>query len=77
MADYSIQLQDLQTAADICRQHTITTSVNGVNSEYPRWPEAWEACEVVWRNYLDAKTMDGVNDEDDRATVIREARRLR
>jgi hypothetical protein len=78
MADYSQQVADLANAAMICERHVITTSVNGVNSDYPRWPNAWAACEVVWRSYLDMKTMaeDG-SDDDDRNTVIREARRLK
>ena len=78
MANYSQAIDDLKAAAEICQRHVITTSVNGVNSEYPRWPQAWAACEVVWRNYLDMKTMaeDG-SDNDDRRTVIQEARRLR
>jgi sugar/nucleoside kinase (ribokinase family) len=77
MADYSQQIADLLAAAEICQRHTITTPVNGIYAEYPRWPEAWKACEVVWRNYLDIQTMAGVDDEADRRTAINEARRLR
>jgi hypothetical protein len=80
MADYySQQVQDLQAAADICHRHVMTNQVNGIDlsNNYPRWPEAWSACEVVWRNYLDSQTMSGPNDEADRQTVIDEARRLR
>lgn len=76
MADYSTQIADLKASAEICQQHVITSPVNGIQPEYPRWPEAWAACEVVWRNYLELKTMDGSGDED-RMTVIREARRLK
>lgn len=78
MADYSQQIADLQAAADICQRHVITTPVNGVNSEYPRWPNAWSACEIVWRNYLEMQTVatDG-SDDADRQTVIQEARILR
>ena len=77
MTDYSQQIADLQAAADICQHHVITQAVNGIQPEYPRWTTAWAACEVVWRNYLDMKTMEGSGDEDDRRTVIREAARLR
>lgn len=73
VADYSQQVADLNAAAEICEQHRITTPVNGVQTEYPRWPAAWEACEVVWRNYLDMKTMEGDSTETDRDEVIREA----
>jgi hypothetical protein len=78
MADYSQQIADLNTAATICAkpEHQITEPVNGHNSTYPRWPEAWKACEVVWRNYLDMKTMDGDGAESDRQTVLIEAGRL-
>ena len=76
MADYSQQIEDLKAAAEICQRHVIKTPVNGIQPEYPRWPNAWEACEVVWRNYLEMKTMDGI-DEESRYTVMREAYRLR
>ena len=76
MADYSQQIEDLKAAAEICQRHVITAPVNGIQPEYPRWPNAWEACEVVWRNYLEMKTMDGI-DEESRYTVMREAYRLR
>jgi hypothetical protein len=76
MADYFQQIQDLKAAAEICQKHTITTPVNGVQTSYPRWPWAWKACEVVWRNYLDMQTMMGANDEEDRNTVINEASKL-
>jgi sugar/nucleoside kinase (ribokinase family) len=77
LADYSAQIADLLAAAEICQRHTITTAVNGIYPEYPRWPAAWAACEVVWRNYLDAQTMAGVDDEAERETVLKEARKLR
>jgi len=77
LADYSAQITDLLAAAEICQRHTITTAVNGIYPEYPRWPAAWAACEIVWRNYLDAQTMAGVDDEAERETVIGEARKLR
>jgi hypothetical protein len=78
VADYSIQIEDLKAAAAVCQQHVITEPVNGVQSSYPRWPSAWAACETVWRNYLDMKTMapDG-SDDADRAAVILEATRLK
>lgn len=77
MADLSQQIADLLAAADICQRHTITTPVNGIYPEYPRWSEAWKACEVVWQKYLDMQTMAGVDDEAERETVIGEARKLR
>jgi hypothetical protein len=77
MADYSQQIANLQAAAEICQKHTIMSPVNGVSSEYPRWPTAWKACELVWRDYLEIKTMAGPNDEADREAVISEARKLR
>ena len=79
MADYSQAIDDLKAAAEICQRHVITTPVNGVNSEYPRWPNAWAACEVVWRNYLEIKTFD-LGDPfilEERQAVMREAERLR
>lgn len=75
-ADYSQQIDDLKAAADICQKHVITTSINGVTSEYPRWPQAWAACEVVWRNWLDMQTMKE-SDVDDRGFVNFEASKLR
>jgi hypothetical protein len=77
LADYSVQIADLLAAAEICQRHTITSPVNGIYPEYPRWPEAFKACEVVWRNYLDAQTMAGVDDDAERETVLKEARKLR
>ena len=77
MADYAQQINDLNEAAEICQIHIIKTPVNGIQPDYPRWPEAWAACEVVWRNYLDMQTMAGDSDERDRETVLSEARRLR
>jgi hypothetical protein len=77
VTDYSAQIDDLKAAAAICERHTITTAVNGANSSYPRWPTAWEACEVVWRNYLDMKSMEGDSAEVDRETVVIEAGKLR
>jgi hypothetical protein len=78
MADYSHQIDDLKFAAEVCERHVITEPVNGVQSSYPRWPEAWAACETVWRVYLDMKTMapDG-SDDADRSAVILEASRLK
>jgi hypothetical protein len=76
MADYSQQIADLNAAAEICRQHAITTPVNGVQPEYPRWSEAWKACEVVHQKWLDLQTMSGPDDEADRNTVITEAERF-
>jgi len=77
VADYSQQIADLLAAAEICQRHTITSPVNGIYPEYPRWPEAWKACEVVWQKFLDLQTMSGVDDETERETVITEARKLR
>jgi hypothetical protein len=76
MADYSVQIEHLINAAKICEQHEIE-STNGIKTYYPRWPVAWEACEIVWRNYLDMKTMDGKNDERDRQIIINEANQMR
>jgi hypothetical protein len=78
MADYSAQIEALQAAAEVCQRHSIKTGVNGVQPDYPRWPNAWAACERVWRAWLEVQTMarDG-SDEEDRDTVIREANRLR
>lgn len=76
MADYAIQTEQLTEAAEICDRHKIV-STNGVTTNYPRWPNAWAACEIVWRNYLEMKTMDQPNDESDREIVIDEANRLR
>ena len=76
MADYTQQIDDLKAVAAICEKHTIANP-QGVHANYPRWPRAWEACELVWKNYLDMKTMEGASDEEDRKTVIDEARRLR
>lgn len=79
MADlaYFDQIQQLRTAAEICDRHRITDPVNGIQPDYPRWPEAFAACEIVWRNYLDLQTLEGANDEADRETVMREAGKLR
>jgi hypothetical protein len=78
LMDYSQQMADLANAALICArpEHQIMTPVNGVYSTYPRWPEAWKACEVVWRWYLESKTITP-DDKDDYQAVAREARRLR
>lgn len=75
MADYAIQIEQLLKAATICRNHTIVTRVNNVKAPYPRWPEAFKACEVVWRSYLDYQTM-ATSSEAERQTVIDEANRL-
>lgn len=78
MADYSMQIAELIAAAEVCQRHTIIMPVNGIQPQYPRWPEAWKACEIVWRNYLEMQTMaqDG-SDERDRRNVMIEAYRLR
>lgn len=77
MADYSQQVADLQAAATICERHKITQGVNGIQPDYPRWPEAWAACEIVWRNYLDMETMNHEGDEADRPAILIEAGKLR
>jgi hypothetical protein len=69
--DYSQRIADLKEAATICEAHQIQPA-----REYPRWPEAWKACEIVWRNYLDMQTIRNDKDFDDRATVNEEARKL-
>ena len=76
-ADMEQRIAELNRAAAICEEHVISAPVNGVYSSYPRWPEAWRACEVVWRAYLDARVIRSQQDLDDRRTVIDEARRLR
>ena len=77
MADYSQQIDDLKAAEEICQRHIITTPVNGVQPAYPRWSNAWTACETVHRDWLEMNTMNGADDEDDRQAVMREAQRLR
>jgi hypothetical protein len=76
MADYYQQMADLANAALICERHAITKAVNGIQPEYPRWPNAWEACEKVWHWYLETQTMTP-DDEEDRQAVMREAYKLR
>lgn len=73
MADYQADIDALKDVAAICEQHVIKDDRN----LYPRWPNAWAACEVVWCNYLEMQTMAGPNDEADRKRVILEAGRLR
>jgi hypothetical protein len=73
MADYEQLAADLNEAAAICEKHQMDR-IPG--QTYPRWPEAWEACEIVWRNYLDMQTIKSDQDLDDRATVNEEARKL-
>lgn len=76
MTDYSQQIADLQTAAQICIEHRLTEPVNGTpRPDYPAWPNAWKACEVVWRNHLELETMKD-SDVDDRNFVNLEAQRL-
>lgn len=74
---YQQQIEHLNEAAKICSHHTIKKQVNGVKAPYPRWPEAWKACETVWRNYLEVQTMSGATDEKDRQKVITESKTLR
>jgi hypothetical protein len=71
MPDYSQQIADLQAAAGICEQHQIQPAL-----KYPRWPNAWAACEVVWGKWLDLQTMKE-SDVDDRDFVNWEARNLK
>jgi hypothetical protein len=71
--DYSQRIADLKEAAAICEKHQIDKLAG---QTYPRWPEAWKACEIVWRNYLDMQTIKSDQDLDDRATVNEEARKL-
>ena len=77
MADYSAQIDDLKAAEEICQRHVITMPVNGVQSSYPRWSNAWTACETVHRNWLEMNTMNDAVDEDDRQAVMRESYKLR
>jgi hypothetical protein len=74
MADYSQQIDDLRTAEEICQRHVITTTVNGVQSSYPRWPNAYaNACEKIHAWWLETETMKNSGDEEDRQAVMREA----
>lgn len=77
MADYSQAIDDLKAADEICLRHIITTPVNGIQPEYPRWPNAFAECERVHQWWLETETMKGSGDEDDRQAVLNEARRLR
>jgi hypothetical protein len=76
--DYSQQMADLANAALICERHAIIKPVNGIQPEYPRWPNAWvhAGCEKVWRWFLESQTITP-DDKDDYQAVAREARRLR
>jgi hypothetical protein len=71
MTDYSQQIADLQAAAHICEQHQMQPEL-----KYPRWPNAWAACEKVWRNWLDLQTMKE-SDLEDRNFVNWEAKNLK
>ena len=77
MADYSQHLDDLRAAEEVCQRHVITTTVNGVSSSYPRWPNAFAGCERVHQWFLETETMKNSGDEDDRQAVMREAYKLR
>ena len=77
MADYSQQIDDLKAAEEICQRHVITAPVNGVQSSYPRWPNAFAGCEKIHQWWLETETMKNSGDEDDRQAVMREAYRLR
>jgi hypothetical protein len=77
MADYSQQIDDLKAAEEICQRHVITATVNGMQSSYPRWPNAFAGCEKIHRWWLETETMKNAGDEDDYQAVAREARRLR
>ena len=75
--DYTEQVDQLKVAAEVCQKHVITTHVNGVQPDYPRWPNAWAACEVVWRAYLDLLTIEGEGAEEEHGIVMDEASRLK
>jgi hypothetical protein len=77
MADYSQQIDDLKAAEEICQRHVITETVNGVQSSYPRWPNAFSSCEKVHQWWLETETMKNSGDEEDRQAVMRESARLR
>ena len=76
MADYYQQVEQLQNADAICMRHVITTPVNGIQPEYPRWPAAFAECEKVHRWFLETKTIRGVDDLDDRSTIMKIVRNL-
>jgi hypothetical protein len=75
MADYFQHLDELRAAEEICQRHVITT--NGVQSSYPRWPNAFAGCEKIHQWWLETETMKNSGDEDDRQAVMREAYKLR
>ena len=77
MADYSQQIDQIREAEEVCQRHVITTSVNGVQSSYPRWPNAFAGCEIIHQWWLETETMKNASDEDDRNVVILEAYRLK
>jgi hypothetical protein len=76
MSDYAQAMADLANAALICERHAIIKPVNGIQPEYPRWPNAWAECEKVWRWYLETQTITP-DDKDDYQAVMREAYKLR
>jgi hypothetical protein len=76
---YQQQIDELNQAAGICRVHELTNEVNGIKTNYPRWPEAWAACEKVWRNFLEVQNANIANesDLDDHEFVEHTAAKLR
>jgi hypothetical protein len=78
-AIYQQQIDQLNQAAGICYKNALTNEVNGIKTTYPRWSEAWAACEKVWRNYLEVQNANISNesDLDDHEFVERVARMLR
>ncbi len=74
--DLTEQIDQLKAAAEICQKHTLPP-VNGVQPDYPRWPNAWKDCEIVWRVYLDLQTIDKQNAEEEHGVVLDEADRLK
>ena len=77
MADYSVQIEELKAAAERCQRHVIKEPVNGIQPEYPRWPNAFAGCERIHQWWLETETMKNSGDEDDRQAVMREAYKLR
>jgi hypothetical protein len=77
--DHSDQVEEFRAAVTICSkpEYQITTPVNGIKPEYPRWPEAFKACEEIWRAHLEWENKGGEHAEEDRETVVHEARKLR
>jgi hypothetical protein len=76
MADYSQQIDELKAANEVCKRHVITTPINGIQPEYPRWPTAFAECERVHRWWLEMETLKDDSAQDDLNTVLHESQRI-